>query len=244
MCQPAAMVLTESAVHWRGESDSHEHIIKAAGLIDDKLPPDIVRVEVVPPDGDMTRPLSEWIYHVDQDVMPTWYSAAREEARARGALPEWFVACVIASGEHDTIGAETRYLCGSANVGRLECGQTLREMWGSSQVGAMWGSSQVGEMRGSSQVGEMRGSSQVRAMWGSSQVREMRDSSQVREMWGSSQVGAMRDSSQVRAMRDSSVVTKCYPTASAVPRDRAVAIDRSVDPPVVYCGWIRPDGRE
>ncbi len=246
MCRPASMVLTETEVHWRGESDSHEAIIKHAGLKDDKLPPDFVRVEITPPGGDLSRPLERWVYRVDQDVMPTWYNARREEARTRNALHEWFAACVMASGEHETVGRDTRYLCGTVVVGEMYGSAQVREMCGSAQVREMYGSAQVREMCGSAQVGAMRDSAQVRVMCGSAQVGAMRDSAQVRVMCGSAQVGAMYGSAQVGAMRDSAQVGEMGGRSTASRYDRsarvgdaggdAVLIDRSATPPVCYVG--------
>jgi hypothetical protein len=60
MCRPASIVLTKDRALWSRHSDSHEDIICENSLLDDANPPDILRVEVVPPGGNWLAPLSKW----------------------------------------------------------------------------------------------------------------------------------------------------------------------------------------
>jgi len=58
--------------------DSHEHLISAAGLRDDRLPgaADWVRVEYVPGADPRVLP---WAYSLDETARPDWLDAASEE---------------------------------------------------------------------------------------------------------------------------------------------------------------------
>ena len=185
MCYPASLIVTKQGVKWSRKTDSHEDIIREFGLKDEvanKIT--LVRVEITPPNGDMRTPIEQWVYKVDQGLLPDWYEKNPEkwEAEARAALADWYAAKVFLSGFHE-----------------IRDGQCWA--YGSSQVKA-YGSSQV-KAYGSSQV-KAYGSSQVTAC-DSSQVKAC-DSSQV-TAYGSSQVKAC-GSSQVTAC-DSSQVTAC-----------------------------------
>ena len=86
MCNPISAVLTKESVYF-GDTDSHEAIIEQHGL-HEGLPtaPNFVRVEVRPPNGDTTAPVEQWVYHLDQDVLPVWYDEQDCMARACGAV--------------------------------------------------------------------------------------------------------------------------------------------------------------
>ena len=93
MCRPASFVVTKSKVYWSKLTDSHEEIINEFNL--NKLDSDpirganLVRVEISPRYGDLSRPLAEWSYKLDQPDRPEWYEATDTEARCRVALALW-----------------------------------------------------------------------------------------------------------------------------------------------------------
>ena len=93
MCKPASMVVTKDKVLYGTTSNSHSIIHDQHGLTDDKLPPDHVNVEIVPPEkGGIPQydaPFDQWEYRVDQDILPDWYVAECDEQRVRNKLPEW-----------------------------------------------------------------------------------------------------------------------------------------------------------
>ena len=90
MCKFASFVLTKDSVFWSETSDSHEDIIAKHGLHADGIKgPNILRVEIVP--GVMLKKWSDyknWVYRVDQDRMPFWFDAEKDERRARKALSD------------------------------------------------------------------------------------------------------------------------------------------------------------
>ncbi len=101
MCNMASFVLTRDHVFWSRSSDSHEDIINEYGLcegIGASVRPNILRCEIKPPNNDYRLPVDQWVWYVDQDVMPQWHDAARDEARCRAALVEW-EACKIHRNE-------------------------------------------------------------------------------------------------------------------------------------------------
>jgi hypothetical protein len=78
------------------KTDSHEDIIAEHNLHQDGVRgPNVLRVEVTPPNGDFSTDSSEWKYRLDQDIMPAWHDAEKDETRARLALKDWIAARVI-----------------------------------------------------------------------------------------------------------------------------------------------------
>ena len=86
MCKFASFVLTLEKAFW-GQTESHTDIIEHHGLVEmGARGPNIIRIEITPPKGKPLAPIAEWIYNVDQDILPEWYDKDLTEQRARTAL--------------------------------------------------------------------------------------------------------------------------------------------------------------
>lgn len=78
----SAVITKQGKVFWSKENSSHEVILKAAGLKDDKLADrDFVRVEIAP----MSKALlfskreEDWAFKVDEEgTLPSWFSGRRK----------------------------------------------------------------------------------------------------------------------------------------------------------------------
>ena len=159
MCHFASLVLTKDSVFWSKKTDSHEDIIKEFDLHEGSNPksPNILRVELLPRDGDPFSDPATWAYKVDQDLTPKWHDKKADEKRARAALLD-LVAARVFIRKSDLV---------------FDAGEIVF-VKDSSRVEALGSSSVVA--RGSSSV-EAMDSSRVVAL-GSSSV-ETRDSSCV-----------------------------------------------------------------
>ena len=93
MCQAfSAIVTKEGSVYWKAGKDSHEDIIdlfksKDKLLLDNVLPPNFVRVEIIPENNDYLNPDGKWIFKLD-DKQPKWWNAEFEKL-CWIALPKW-----------------------------------------------------------------------------------------------------------------------------------------------------------
>jgi hypothetical protein len=97
MCRPASFVVSKDRVYWSKSSDNHEDIIRENNLKESNIRSEVqfVRVEICPPDEDFRKPLDQWQYRTDQDLLPDWYVGSEEEKRVRAVLPDWLKAKVI-----------------------------------------------------------------------------------------------------------------------------------------------------
>jgi len=107
-----------------GMVDEHERLIEENDLhVDGVRGPNLVRVEISPPDGRLDTPLAEWVYRLDEEKMeglgllPEWYDAKKAEARVRRELPKWLAARVALAGESKEIREGVMYAYGSSTVG-------------------------------------------------------------------------------------------------------------------------------
>ena len=86
MCKAFSCVIgRDKTVTWRFGTDSHEDLIKIAGYKDDTLDPEKIefcRIEISPKNRSYLEP-DEWVFRVDMDVTPTWWTLAHKRACER-----------------------------------------------------------------------------------------------------------------------------------------------------------------
>ena len=86
MCKAFSCVIgRDKTVTWRFGTDSHEDLIKIAGYTDDTIDPEKIefcRVEISPKNRSYLEP-DEWVFKIDMDVTPTWWTLAHKRACER-----------------------------------------------------------------------------------------------------------------------------------------------------------------
>ena len=137
MCKFLSALWTrEDRLYCNPLDDSHEHLISAAGLRDDRLPgaADWVRVEYVPGADPRVLP---WAYSLDETARPDWFDAASEArcCSALRAIAEQILA-PIADGEEIVGGC--RVVFEARVIGRgsrlLLYGRSRAELYGRSRA--------------------------------------------------------------------------------------------------------------
>jgi hypothetical protein len=110
MCNFASFSLTKTSEFWYA-SESHTDIDERHGLhVDGCRGPNVLHVEITPPDGKPKAPLDEWVFRIDQDIMPEWFDREEAERRTRSALARraaeerWMIDEISADGKSSTAG--------------------------------------------------------------------------------------------------------------------------------------------
>ena len=90
MCQFKGAILLKDRV-FMPAYDSHQKMLEELGIEDTRENAErlFVRAELLPPRGDVFRPVEHWKFHVDQDIVPDWFVREYEEKRMREAVAEW-----------------------------------------------------------------------------------------------------------------------------------------------------------
>ena len=182
MCQMKSMILLKDSV-FCPDYDGHSDMLEALKIKDNKRVPDFVKIEILPPCGDWTKPIDQWSYEPDQDAFPKWYVQEVDEPRCREALKVWADGHILRNAKCDIGKSGIYYVCEKSDV----------TAWDSSTVTA-WDSSKV----------TARGNSKVTA-WGNSTVMAWGNSTVT--AWDSSTVTAW-DSSKVTELHDRAVAIK------------------------------------
>ena len=91
MCNAFSCIVDrDKKVTWKFGTDSHDQLLKIAGLKDDTIDPDKIqfcRVEISPKNKDYLNP-DVWVFKIDMDITPTWWSLTHKRACER-AHKEW-----------------------------------------------------------------------------------------------------------------------------------------------------------
>jgi hypothetical protein len=86
MCKAFSCVIgRDKTVTWRFGTDSHEVLIEIAGYKDDTIDPEKIefcRIEISPKNGSYLEP-DEWVFKIDMDVTPAWWTLAHKRACER-----------------------------------------------------------------------------------------------------------------------------------------------------------------
>ena len=94
MCNPASMIATKDRVYWSKTTDSHHEIISEYNLYESGIRGvNVVPLEIVPKDGNLSIPLSKWKFSIDYEgwnrELPEWWDDKKYEAMARAELKNW-----------------------------------------------------------------------------------------------------------------------------------------------------------
>jgi len=83
MCRAFSCIIEpDKKVTWKMGIDSHDQLLKIAGLPDDTLDPATIRfcrIEIAPKNGSYFEP-DEWVFKIDMDVTPTWWTLDHKKA--------------------------------------------------------------------------------------------------------------------------------------------------------------------
>lgn len=228
MCQEASFVLTKPKVYWSRFTDSHEEIIKEFGLHADGVAngvngPSILRVEVRPPNGDMTRPPAEWEFVVDQDIMPEWFDAKRDSDRTRAALIDWIAANVISSscylvteGRVFIVGdaivewvshrATVMRICDNAKVKNICCNAVVRSIHGTAVVNQIHDNAIIEGVFDNANVGSVYGNARINNVYNNAVVNSVRGCATVGIMFDKAKLEQVRGQAIVRQLDDGATV--------------------------------------
>ncbi|MFQ9901222.1 MAG: hypothetical protein ACLRWF_05855 [Ruthenibacterium sp.] len=203
MCMFKSMLLLKDKV-FCPNYDSHEDMINETGMEHGPMRENFVRVEITPPDDDLTVPIDKWKYKVDQDYLPEWYVEEVDKPRCFDALKAWAVKHILVGqdvpevkqGEFVVLvncntgivkgtvqkvwGGTVQEVHGGGTVQKV-WGGTVQKVWGGGTVQKVWDGGTVQEVRGGT-VQKVRGGGTVQEVWDGGTVQEVRGGT-VQEVW-------------------------------------------------------------
>ena len=170
MCMFKSMLLLKDKV-FCPNYDSHEDMINETGMEHGPLRENFVRVEITPPDDDLTVPIDKWEYKVDQDYLPEWYVEEVDKPRCFDALKAWAVKHILIGQEVPEVKQDEFVMLVNCNTGIVK--GTVKEVLGGT----------VQKVRGGT-VQEVRDGGTVQEVWDGGTVQKVWDGGTVQKQTG------------------------------------------------------------
>ena len=185
MCMFKSMLLLKDKV-FCPNYDSHEDMINETGMEHGPMRENFVRVEITPPDDDLTVPIDKWKYKVDQDYLPEWYVEEVDKPRCFDALKAWAVKHILVGQDVPEVKQGEFVVLVNCNTGIVK--GTVQKVWGGTvqevrggTVQKVWGGT-VQEVWDGGTVQEVWGGGTVQKVWGGT-VQKVWDGGTVQKVW-------------------------------------------------------------
>ncbi len=209
MCKLKSAIILKDRI-FMPDYDSHSDMLTELGIKDDYLGASkkFVRAEFSPVDGDAFSPIDGWVFKVDQDITPEWFSEEEYKPRMLEAVKEWakthihigITGLKIDSGSNHYIkdckdvevygNATVNKVCGNATVNEVYGNATVNEVYGNATVNEVYGNATVNEVCGNATVNEVYGNATVNEVYGNATVNEVYGNATVNEVYGNATVAS------------------------------------------------------
>jgi len=180
MCMFKSMLLLKDKV-FCPNYDSHEDMINETGMEHGPMRENFVRVEITPPDDDLTVPIDKWEYKVDQDYLPEWYVEEVDKPRCFDALKAWAVKHILVGQDVPEVKQGEFVVLVNCNTGIVK--GTVQKVWGGT-VQKVWDGGTVQKVWDGGTVQEVRDGGTVQEVRDGGTVQEVRGGGTVQEVWG------------------------------------------------------------
>ena len=215
MCMFKSMLLLKDKV-FCPNYDSHEDMINETGMEHGPMRENFVRVEITPPDGDLTVPIDKWEYKVDQDYLPEWYVEEVDKPRCFDALKAWAVKHILVGQDVPEVKQGEFVVLVNCNTGIVKgtvqkvLGGTVQEVWGGGTVQKVWDGGTVQEVWGGGTVQKVWDGGTVQKVWDGGTVQKVWGGGTVQEVWGGGTVQKVWDGGTVQKVWGGGTVQKVW----------------------------------
>ena len=212
MCMFKSMLLLKDKV-FCPNYDSHEDMINETGMEHGPMRENFVRVEITPPDDDLTVPIDKWKYKVDQDYLPEWYVEEVDKPRCFDALKAWAVKHILVGQDVPEVKQGEFVVLVNCNTGIVKgtvqkvWDGTVQKVWGGT-VQKVWGGTVQEVWDGT--VQEVWGGGTVQEVWDGGTVQKVWDGGTVQKVWGGGTVQKVLDGGTVQEVWDGGTVQKVW----------------------------------
>ena len=180
MCKLKSAIILKDRI-FMPDYDSHSDMLTELGIKDDYLGASkkFVRAEFSPADGDVFSPVDGWVFKVDQDITPEWFSEEEYKPRMLEAVKEWakthihigITGLKIDSGSNHCIkDCKDVEVYGNATVNEVYGNATVKWVYGNATVNKVCGKATVNEVYGNATVNKVYGNATVKWVYGNAAV--------------------------------------------------------------------------
>lgn len=173
MCRFFSGVVTKNKTYVDYDDDSHEEILKKAGLTDNDRNPTFMRVELCPEDGDVwNHDIKNWKLGFDQDFKPDWFEERWAEEEMRNEIKKLWEERFV-TGKKFEIKRGRWWIGGNAKVYHITGTAHIADISGSAYVDSIGGAAVVNKIHGDSVIDAVGEHVVVRSISGSACINYM-----------------------------------------------------------------------
>ena len=234
MCKLKSGLLFKDRV-FLPDYDSHDKMLDELGIEDNYIGASntFVRFEVCPDEnGSVFTDPKDWIYKVDQDILPDWYDEIDGENRAREAVKKWFYEHVhigskifkISSGIHYVKDCNINFISGNANVVTV-CGNsnvefvydnafikcavdnvTIKSVYDNAVLKYVYDNTTVNLVDGNATVNDVYGNAKLKLVCGKATVNSVHGNATVNEVCGNATIKSVYGNSTINSVFENATV--------------------------------------
>lgn len=216
MCKLKSAIILEDRV-FIPDYDSHSQMLAELGIKDTQENAErlFVRAELSPQNGDVFSPVDEWVFTVDQDILPNWFVSEYEKQRMVNAVKLWAKDRIhmgvdelsINTGRaHYIKDCKNVYIDGNATVGRIIGNATVRHISGSATVEYISENAKVKRIGGNATVEYISGDVTVECIRGYARVNYISGEVKVNYIIGDAKVECISENAKVKCIGGSATV--------------------------------------
>ena len=171
MCKMKSGIILKDRV-FIPDYDSHTDMLAELGIEDNRKNAEtlFIRAELYPKNGDVFSPVDEWIYHIDQDILPDWYVENYDKERMIKAVKEWAKEHIHigvddlkinAGSGHYVKDCKNIYIYENATVENICENATVKNICGNATVKNIYGNATVEYIYGNATVKKSKGNAVI-----------------------------------------------------------------------------------
>ena len=198
MCKLKSAIILKDRI-FIPEYDSHSDMLNELGIVDDYLGASkkFVRAELSPKDNDIFSEIESWVFNVDQDITPEWFSEEEYKPKMVEAVKEWAKTHIhiginglkIESGKNHYIkDCKDVEIYGNATVEYIYGNATVENIYGNATVEYIYGNATVEYICGNATVEYICGNATVENIYGNATVEYICGNATVENIYGNATV--------------------------------------------------------
>ena len=216
MCKMKSGIILKDRV-FIPDYDSHTDMLAELGIEDNRKNAEtlFIRAELYPKNGDVFSPVDEWIYHIDQDILPDWYVENYDKERMIKAVKEWAKEHIHigvddlkinAGSGHYVKDCKNIYIYENATVENICENATVKNICGNATVKNICENATVKYIYENATVENICGNATVEYIYGNATVKNICGNATVKNIYGNATVEYIYGNATVKKSKGNAVI--------------------------------------
>jgi hypothetical protein len=193
MCNFFSLVATKDNIYYDITLDSHSDIIEKF-KIKEKTGENfnVCKIEITPPKGDVFLNPEDWIFRIDEEIIPDWIDKIKTESKVRVILKE-IKKQYILENKKIKILQDGRYWIKDGKIEVIKGNCIIEYVGGSATINYVGGSATINYVGGSATINYVRDSATIKDVGGYATINYVGDSATIKDVGGYATIKDVND---------------------------------------------------